>query len=171
MRTVLERFRFLAVIAVIGLAVTAAATFGWSVAKSVKFVSDLLSGEWRNELMVVKLLQVIDTYLLAVVQLITAVGLYELFIGDIDAPGVDTEVVIQKWGIPDAHGAAAVTEAERLGYAVLVAEGSALVMAMIQTGQIEAIVGVSCMPVLEKTVYALVALSAVVLIPKVAKQD
>jgi geranylgeranyl pyrophosphate synthase len=42
-------------------------------------------------------------------------------------------------------------EAERLGYAVLVAEGSALVMAMIQTGQIEAIVGVSCMPVLEKT--------------------
>ena len=43
------------------------------------------------------------------------------------------------------------TEAERLGYAVLVAEGSALVMAMIQTGQIEAIVGVSCLPVLEKT--------------------
>ncbi|MFM8733780.1 MAG: DUF116 domain-containing protein [Pirellulales bacterium] len=42
-------------------------------------------------------------------------------------------------------------EAERLGYAVLVAEGSALVMAMVQTGQIEAIVGVSCMPVLEKT--------------------
>ena len=42
-------------------------------------------------------------------------------------------------------------EAERLGYAVLVAEGSALVMAMVQTGTIEAIVGVSCMPVLEKT--------------------
>jgi len=42
-------------------------------------------------------------------------------------------------------------EAERLGYAVLVAEGSALVMAMVQTGTIEAIVGISCMPVLEKT--------------------
>jgi geranylgeranyl diphosphate synthase type II len=42
-------------------------------------------------------------------------------------------------------------EAERLGYAVLVAEGSALVMAMVQTGRIEAIVGISCMPVLEKT--------------------
>lgn len=41
-------------------------------------------------------------------------------------------------------------EAERLGYAVLVAEGSALVMAMIQTGRIEAIVGVSCLSVLEK---------------------
>ncbi len=41
-------------------------------------------------------------------------------------------------------------EAERLGYPVLVAEGSAIVMAMIQTGKIEAIVGVSCLSVLEK---------------------
>ncbi len=42
-------------------------------------------------------------------------------------------------------------EAEKLGYAVLVAEGSAIVMSLIQTGQIEAIVGVSCLPVLERT--------------------
>jgi geranylgeranyl pyrophosphate synthase len=41
-------------------------------------------------------------------------------------------------------------EAERLGYATLVAEGSALVMALIQTGKIEAIVGVSCLSVLER---------------------
>lgn len=41
-------------------------------------------------------------------------------------------------------------EAERLGYAVLVAEGSALVMALIQTGKIEALVGVSCLSVLER---------------------
>jgi len=41
-------------------------------------------------------------------------------------------------------------EAERLGYAVLVAEGSAIVRGMIETGKIEAIVGVSCLNVLEK---------------------
>jgi len=41
-------------------------------------------------------------------------------------------------------------EAERLGYAVLVAEGSAIVRKMIETGKIEAIVGVSCINVLEK---------------------
>lgn len=41
-------------------------------------------------------------------------------------------------------------EAERLGYAVLVAEGSAIVMALIQTGRIDAIVGVSCLSVLER---------------------
>ncbi|QDU56527.1 polyprenyl synthetase family protein [Aeoliella mucimassa] len=42
-------------------------------------------------------------------------------------------------------------EAERLGYAVLVAEGSALVMAIIETGKIDAIVGVSCLSVLERS--------------------
>jgi geranylgeranyl pyrophosphate synthase len=42
------------------------------------------------------------------------------------------------------------TEAEQLGYAVLVAEGSAVVLEMIERGQIEAVVGVSCMDVLEK---------------------
>ena len=41
-------------------------------------------------------------------------------------------------------------EAERLGYAVLVAEGSAIVMALIQSGKIDAIVGVSCLSVLER---------------------
>ncbi len=41
-------------------------------------------------------------------------------------------------------------EAERLGYAVLVAEGSAIVRSMIETGKIEAVVGVSCVNVLEK---------------------
>ena len=41
-------------------------------------------------------------------------------------------------------------EAEKLGYAVLVAEGSALVMALIQSGKIDAIVGVSCLSVLER---------------------
>ena len=41
-------------------------------------------------------------------------------------------------------------EAEKLGYAALVAEGSTLVMALIETGKIDAIVGVSCLSVLER---------------------
>lgn len=41
-------------------------------------------------------------------------------------------------------------EAEKLGYAVLVAEGSAVVTSLIQAGKIDAIVGVSCLNVLER---------------------
>jgi len=43
------------------------------------------------------------------------------------------------------------SEAEELGYAVLVAEGSPLVMSLIETGRVEAVIGVSCLEVLEKT--------------------
>ncbi|HET7616928.1 MAG TPA: ribonuclease R, partial [Vicinamibacterales bacterium] len=39
-------------------------------------------------------------------------------LGDIDEPGVDTEIIIRKYGIPDEHGEAAVAEAARLGHVV-----------------------------------------------------
>ena len=42
-------------------------------------------------------------------------------------------------------------QAEELGYAVLVAEGSPVVMSLIETGQVQAIIGVSCLSTLEKT--------------------
>jgi geranylgeranyl diphosphate synthase type II len=42
------------------------------------------------------------------------------------------------------------SQAERLGYAVLVAEGSPVVMSLIETGKVEAVVGVSCLSVLER---------------------
>jgi ribonuclease R len=36
-------------------------------------------------------------------------------LGSIDEPGVDTEIIIRKFAIPDRHGEAAVVEAKRLG--------------------------------------------------------
>jgi ribonuclease R len=39
-------------------------------------------------------------------------------LGDIDDPGVDTEIIIRKYGIVDEHGAEAVAEAAKLGTAV-----------------------------------------------------
>jgi geranylgeranyl pyrophosphate synthase len=41
-------------------------------------------------------------------------------------------------------------QAEQLGYVVLIAEGSPVVTALIETGKIEAVVGVSCLSVLEQ---------------------
>src|SRR5438093_8607042 len=47
-----------------------------------------------------------------------AIGRVADVLGDIDAPGVDTEIIIRKWGIPDPHSAEAVSEAIRLGTTV-----------------------------------------------------
>ena len=47
-----------------------------------------------------------------------AIGRVAEVLGDIDAPGVDTEIIIRKHGIPDAHGPEAIAEAVRLGTTV-----------------------------------------------------
>ncbi len=45
----------------------------------------------------------------------SAIGRVAEVLGEIDAPGVDTEIIIRKHGIPDAHSPDAVAEAVRLG--------------------------------------------------------
>jgi ribonuclease R len=47
-----------------------------------------------------------------------AVGRITRVFGEIDAPGVDTEIIIGKYGIPDEHSEEAIAEAVRLGTAV-----------------------------------------------------
>src|SRR5262249_981106 len=47
-----------------------------------------------------------------------AIGRVAEVLGDIDAPAVDTEIIIRKYGIPDVHSADAVAEAVRLGASV-----------------------------------------------------
>jgi uncharacterized membrane protein YqhA len=86
MRHILNRARYLVVIAVVGMFATTVVTFVWSIAKSIRLVASLLDGGWRDDLSMVDLLEVIDTYLLAIVQLIVVLGLYELFVGPLDLP-------------------------------------------------------------------------------------
>src|SRR2546426_7912302 len=47
-----------------------------------------------------------------------AIGHVAEVLGDVDAPGVDTEIIIRKHGIPDVHSPDAIAEAVRLGTAV-----------------------------------------------------
>ena len=47
-----------------------------------------------------------------------AIGRVADVLGHIDAPGVDTEIIIRKWGIPDAHSDESVAEATGLGTTV-----------------------------------------------------
>ena len=47
-----------------------------------------------------------------------ALGRVARVLGDINAPGVDNEIIISKYGIPDAHSEEAVSEAVRLGSGV-----------------------------------------------------
>lgn len=47
-----------------------------------------------------------------------ALGRVSEVLGDIDAPGVDTRIIIRKYGIPDSHSDESMAEARRLGEAI-----------------------------------------------------
>ena len=44
-----------------------------------------------------------------------AIGRVAEVLGDVDAPGVDTDIIIRKYGLPDTHSAEAVREATSIG--------------------------------------------------------
>jgi uncharacterized membrane protein YqhA len=83
-RYLLNNARRLAYLPVVGLTITTIATFVWALALTGQLVVDLVDGGWRDDALVIDLLVTIDTYLIAIVQLIVIIGLYELFIGELD---------------------------------------------------------------------------------------
>ena len=79
--------RYLVIVAVVGIAIQAIATFGWAAWITIDFVYDLLTtSAWQQDDTIVELLQVLDLYLIGTVLLITAIGLYELFVGSVQIP-------------------------------------------------------------------------------------
>jgi len=85
-RSVFEHLRFLIVIAVCGLAVTTAVTLLWASGRAVELIVLLAHGGWRQDSAVISLLEVVDLFLVATVQLIVALGLFELFVADLHLP-------------------------------------------------------------------------------------
>lgn len=63
-----------------------ALTFASAMAKTFQLFKPILNGGSQNDLAIVDLLEVIDVYLIGIVQLIVVIGLFELFIGEIDVP-------------------------------------------------------------------------------------
>jgi uncharacterized membrane protein YqhA len=87
MSRLVGNLRYLVGVAVLGIALQAVATFGWAVWITGDFIQNLVtSTAWQEDNTVVELLQVLDLYLIGTVLVVTAIGLYELFIGEVQLP-------------------------------------------------------------------------------------
>jgi uncharacterized membrane protein YqhA len=84
MGRVIAASRYIAVIGVVFGLVAALAAFGWGSYKTITLVVHLVHGEVDG--MAVALVAVMDAFLIASGLLIFALGLYELFVGDIVLP-------------------------------------------------------------------------------------
>jgi uncharacterized membrane protein YqhA len=78
--------RYLAAIGALAALVLAAVSFCWAVAKAIRFVGELVTAGGSDEVDLVKLFESADTILIGTVLLIMGLGLWELFVGDLELP-------------------------------------------------------------------------------------
>lgn len=91
MKTLLERSRFAVAPVAIALAVLAFVVFVWAGVQAVNLVVELMKDDgWKRDALVGKLLGTFDLFLIGSVILIVAVGMWELFVGDLELPEILT---------------------------------------------------------------------------------
>ena len=79
--------RLLVVVAVVGVLLQAVIVFGWAIASTIDFAVDLVRTDaWEDSDTIVELLEALDLYLIGTVLVITAIGLWELFVSPVALP-------------------------------------------------------------------------------------
>jgi uncharacterized membrane protein YqhA len=78
--------RYLTLLAVVALLVTALAAFGWGIIKTVDAAAVILSSGGLDSAAAIAIIEVVDAFLISAGVLIFALGIYELFIGELNLP-------------------------------------------------------------------------------------
>lgn len=85
-RRTLLATRYLVVVGATTSLLLAAATYIWSIVKALGFVRTLLAGTPKEDEALVKLFATVDVVLIGTVLLVIGLGLWELFVEDLDLP-------------------------------------------------------------------------------------
>ena len=86
MKRVLERGRYVTLLGVFSALVASAVAFLWGTYKTIEVVIKLVQSKGDDPLTAVTLLELMDKFLIAAGLYIFAVGIYELFIDDLELP-------------------------------------------------------------------------------------
>ena len=86
MKSLIEKTRYLSLIAVLSLLLAALTSFVWGAIKTFNAITIVFTTVGQNKLISLYLIQLVDYSLIAIALLIFAFSIYELFIGDLDLP-------------------------------------------------------------------------------------
>jgi uncharacterized membrane protein YqhA len=86
MKSLLEKSKYLVLIAVIASLAAAVAAFLWGAARAFTVIVHLVSSLGKDPMLAIDFIKLIDSFLIATALLIFSVSLYELFIEDISLP-------------------------------------------------------------------------------------
>lgn len=86
MEKVLEKSKYLILIAVVSSLVGSVAAFLWGALKTVTVIVEIITTYGKDPHAAISLIGLMDTFLIATALFIFAVGMYELFIKDVPLP-------------------------------------------------------------------------------------
>ncbi len=86
MKILLEKSKYLVLIAVLFSLAASVAAFVWGGFKTVELIISLVSSSGKSPHASIDLIALMDTFLIAAALLLFAVGMYELFIEDLSLP-------------------------------------------------------------------------------------
>jgi uncharacterized membrane protein YqhA len=86
MNKFLASTRYLAVIGVVALLVSALAAFGWGVVKTVEAIILITTSLGHAAGITIALVEIVDAFLIATTLLVFSMGIYELVVGDLPLP-------------------------------------------------------------------------------------
>jgi len=86
MKSLIEKTRYLSLIAVLSLLLASLTSFVWGAIKTFNAVTIIFTSVGQNKLISLYLIQLVDYSLIAIALLIFAFSIYELFIDDLDLP-------------------------------------------------------------------------------------
>jgi uncharacterized membrane protein YqhA len=86
LKTILEKSKYLILVAVISSLLASVAAFAWGAIKSFKVIVNLFASLESETAYTVSLIELMDVFLIATVLFIFSLGMYELFIGKLNIP-------------------------------------------------------------------------------------
>ncbi len=86
LKRVLEGSRYAVLLGVVSALAASLATFLWGLWKTISVITNLVTTGGDDPLVAVRLIELMDKFLIAVGLYIFAIGLYELFVGELDVP-------------------------------------------------------------------------------------
>lgn len=86
MGRLLEKTRYLAFVGIISLLLASVAAFGWGAVKTFYAITLIITSYGKDFYIAVALIELVDSFLIAIALLIFSVSMYELFVGKLSLP-------------------------------------------------------------------------------------
>jgi uncharacterized membrane protein YqhA len=86
MGKLIENSKYLTLIGVAALLLSALGAFGWGAVRAIKALALIINSYGQSPDIVIALVEVVDSFLIATILLIFAANMYELFIADVHLP-------------------------------------------------------------------------------------